>query len=447
MGWGFLDPTRLLQKTWDSASELAMEMYSMASEGSAAKVERPVEIAKQPGQPALKISPAPAVAQPKQPIQPTQDAPAGSRNTHTQRPVESAGPGLPAPVSTQAFRSMRAAQIVGGELSSAIAKTAEQEEKKVFEKATSGPVSWIASRMIGSALDGLRPQEQASPTQPGLAKPRASVASVESISSRAGTQPQASPEPSSPIDKPEVSDRSQESTAYSPKEPSYGYRDISRPLPVHPDPVADISGPVVFRGVDPVQFDVPPQVYDKRTGQYVSYPPSPMLGSPWIPWLTINAKICYCDSTGVSAATLRQPPSSSTLGTGIVRMYEVDQETPTLVEIDDDEGAGTERNIRVYSIYNFPFQQCFAMATMLGDSWFVFPFGSCVPAKTRAGGIGAGGAATCDLYSTLGGTKVAIGSATVYNDMAKTVGSAGNVILETVVDMSGQLRVVAEACP
>src|SRR5271166_1863848 len=55
MGWGFLDPTRLFRKTWKDAGELAMELYAMATEQTPAKMHRPVELVKQPNQPALLI--------------------------------------------------------------------------------------------------------------------------------------------------------------------------------------------------------------------------------------------------------------------------------------------------------------------------------------------------------------------------------------------------------
>ena len=444
MGWGFIDPARLLRKTWESAADLALELYSMTSEQTPAKVDRPVELNKPQGRPALTISPASGRPDSRQEVRlaaSESGRPTSQQGVRRQAQEQQKARGvMPTPLSTYyvAEEAIDSAK--------SLARPVVQEaERRASETVFAAPIKWLAGKAVDAALSGLRPapDEPAPAVQPqmaGLPDPADTVPMMQPAQQSADGQSVSQPALAAlarqdPPRKPEFRASRYDLPAVTPQEVA------------HPDPVADISGPVVFRGPEPVQFATPPQVFDQRSGRYVPIPQPPMLGASWTPWLTINSKICWCDSTGVSAATLRQPPSTSELGTGVVRMYEVDQNTPTLVEISDGGGEGGEAEVRVYSMYAMPFKSTFVMATMLGDNWFIFPIGSAVVAETRSGGIPASNSATCDIYSTIGGGTIPAGEAVVYSDMEKTVGSAGGVRLVATIDTSGQLRVVAEACP
>lgn len=455
MGLGFLDPTRLLQKTWASASDLAMELYHQATQESSAKVSRPVEIQKSPGRPALKIDYAP-INNPQQQVRTEQIQRPVQRQFADQglRSVEPTGaaPGVLQPSAGSSISIARSASEVA---SKAIAPIARAEEARALKESVADPISRFASRVISSAVSGLSsPQPEVSPA--GRVAPAFDDSHVRHSES---SQFPANRFVSSGdvFDGADIDSRSQSSTRVSgkPQESTWspgGTRNEQRSKPAglgeleHADPIVDVSGPVVFRGPDPVQFSAMPQVFDKRSGGYVGLAEAG-LQSQWQRWLTIDTKICWCDSEGVTAATMRQPPSTSDLGSGNVYMYQVDQDADQLQPIDDPDGEeGAENKVKAYSLYNFPFKNTFAFAKMLGDHWFVFPFGSAVVAKTRSGGIPSGEAAICDLYSTIGGSKIAAGEGPVFNDANVTVGPDGDITIIAVIDTSGQLRVVMEAC-
>ena len=317
MGWGFLDPTRLFRKSWTDAAELSMELYSMATDQTPAKMDRPVELTKQPGQPALKIvappkvqpQPIPLVARVKQSaVYRPGSVPDGGLYSHATLPEQPEQ----APIT-----SVPASLVSGGPT-----RSRSPLETGFLNIAVTAPITNLTNDVITSALSGLGART---------------------------TTPTPTPTP----------------TPYKPRTPGYAPQPISSESVAHADPVVDVDGPVSFRGTSPVQFQSPPQVWDDSLKAYASYPPPSMMMVNRPPWLDRDTRLAYV--TDMTAANLTDP-SAITLGQGNALMYDDTDDGSTFV-------ASSFNPTPVNSWLQFPWSS-WALVYQMGDNWYAVPLGS-----------------------------------------------------------------------
>lgn len=427
MGWGFLDPTKLFRKNWDTPGELAMELYSQATDRTPATVDRPVTIQQTGTEPALKIEAPPPRQEPDR-IELFSPRPEPSRE-YRPRP-EAGGFPIPQPSRVQTEQAAQPKAPVQA------AKTTPAPPPESSARGLGKVLAGIAGRAF-SAYPGVvapapqvRPPPQAplgtSPTFETLAAPGVVVPTTTPTPGRSPAGDAASrslaPRPSAPESLPDP---------YSPRRSSFPQAGGREPAEEHPSPTVDIAGPVVFRGPEPSQFSVAPQVWDPTFQKYVSYPPPSVLAQNLAPWITNANRIGFVQQ--MSAADLSDP-SNPIAGLGQVMFYSVSDDGTGFTQADD----GRQPQVAC-SLMQFPWSS-WGVGVLIGDNWFMWPLG---PVCTATGKIPANSHASCLLRADYGGA-----AASIDNDMSVAVdnGSGGSVTIIAAIDFNGKLKAIAQNC-
>jgi hypothetical protein len=421
--WGVSDPARLLKKKWSSTYELALELWSMATGAEEIVADKTVRMQAQRGKPALVIeqgeSYSPAAGRQ------AGDARKAEANERTYARVPQNTSGRQDAPSTFA----RTERAIGSAIGSAANAVSEQIEKMIFSEAVVKPIE----KMAMHATDGLfvnRKQEEPSPSVPDEA-----VAERSQSAQRSSVRPEA--------EQFQAEFRTQDKSKRELSSPSASAIRAStqgqiKDAEPHRNPVAEITGPVSFRGADPVQFDTPPQVLNPTTQKFEPLESRPQTK---FPWYALNSKLVWIDTPGITASTGR----TGVAGTGTAQFIDFDPDGKAFKDND-------YQDTPVFSLMQFPMAYCWASAMLYGDTWFVIPIAGTLLASTRAGGIPAAsgsqpGTATCDLLANVAGSYVSIGSATVRSDMTGgVVGAAGGVRVVCGIDSDGGLRALNEDC-
>ena len=433
--FGFLNPNQLRRKSWKSAQELAQELYLMATDGSAAQVDRPVVLTPTAQQPALRITrrdPPPPSVRVTPPASVPGNQEAGYRAT-------------PDLVSTPARQAVPDRQPPGPAQSVAIAAVGSRAAMELGRHADN-TIERIVSQTLVQQVADWSAAKFAQAFGPPSTQPRPPVEINRADDRNRGHDPQQPP--SRPRDTPApVARRASFSTASaeSPR-PS----DRREPIPAsrsgiaiadrnlepgpqtpHSRPVVDVEGPVSFRGSESVQFESPPRVLNRRTGEFDPLLPPGMTDPTNWSWLGFGAQVCKIQTTTACDVSGSNPKPGQ--GTAILYDYDVDSQQMVPVPIDDD---GT---VNVVNLMQFPLNNVMGMAIKWGETYVVFPIGLCFTAKAPGGGIAQNSRGACVMTAEYGGL-----TADVYNDLPNVGG--GNIVV-CMADIGGRAKVISEACP
>jgi hypothetical protein len=421
--WGVSDPARLLKKKWSSTYELALELWSMATGAEEIVADKPVRMQAQRGKPALVIEQGESYSSPSSRQTGPREEPKAEDRTYARVPQNTSG--RQETPSTFA----RTERAIGSAVGSAANAVSEQIEKMIFSEAVVKPIE----KMAMHATDGLFASRRADEPEP--------IAPDEAVAERSQSAQRSSVRPAAEQFRAEV--RTQDKSKRELSSPSASAIRTStqgqiKDADPHRNPVADITGPVSFRGSEPVQFDTPPQVLNPTTQKFETLESRPQTQ---FPWYALTSKLVWIGSPGITASTGR----SGVAGTGQAQFIDFDPDGKAFKDND-------YQDTPVFSLMQFPMAHCWASAMLYGDTWFVIPIAGTILASTRAGGIPAAsgsqpGTATCDLLANVSGSYVSIGSATVRSDMAGgAIGAAGGVRVVCGIDSDGGLRALNEDC-